>query len=207
MDGIVDVICSTVLFTSATHVHTLKAVLIDGRKKFSLVVISAPMDMNLIMIHITAVPCRRTVNSQKTQVICINCDHCPGGVAHLGKWRGYCRPQGCNCNSGVALEWNIYVCLPCNCECGECKGDYGIEIECCGHCHCKCGTYRISPSFALLLAPNGFTSVKCKRCAGCFPSKSRVSLENGKSVTMAELQTGDRIQAGEQIHYSSILSF
>ena len=32
--------------------------------------------------------------------------------------------------------------------------------------------------------------------SGCFPSESRVKLENGESVTMSELQIGDKIQTG-----------
>ena len=37
---------------------------------------------------------------------------------------------------------------------------------------------------------------KCKG-QGCFPSGSRVSLENGESVAMAELKVGDKVQTGE----------
>ena len=36
----------------------------------------------------------------------------------------------------------------------------------------------------------------CVTCA-CFPSTVRVSLENGKSVTMSELQVGDKVQTGK----------
>ena len=31
---------------------------------------------------------------------------------------------------------------------------------------------------------------------GCFPSMAKVNLENGKTVTMSELQIGDHVQAG-----------
>ena len=31
---------------------------------------------------------------------------------------------------------------------------------------------------------------------GCFPSVSVVNLDNGKSVTMSELQVGDKVQTG-----------
>ena len=38
-------------------------------------------------------------------------------------------------------------------------------------------------------------------CCGCqevcFPSSARISLENGKKVTMSELQIGDRVQTGK----------
>ena len=36
----------------------------------------------------------------------------------------------------------------------------------------------------------------CCDCHRCFPSTARVSYENGKSVTMFELQIGDRVQTG-----------
>ena len=32
---------------------------------------------------------------------------------------------------------------------------------------------------------------------GCFPSTARVNLENGKSVTMSEIQMGFRVQIGK----------
>ena len=37
----------------------------------------------------------------------------------------------------------------------------------------------------------------------CFPSTARVSLENGETVTMAELRRGDKVQTGrkEYRHY------
>ena len=31
---------------------------------------------------------------------------------------------------------------------------------------------------------------------GCFPSEAKVRLENGDSVTMSELQIGDKVQTG-----------
>ena len=36
--------------------------------------------------------------------------------------------------------------------------------------------------------------------SGCFPSVARVSLENGKSVSMSELQKGDRVQTGRSLN-------
>ena len=32
----------------------------------------------------------------------------------------------------------------------------------------------------------------------CFPSVAKVKVENGKSVTMSELQIGDRVQTGKK---------
>ena len=40
------------------------------------------------------------------------------------------------------------------------------------------------------------TTTTKKRKPPCFPSTARVSLENGKSVIMSELQVGDRAQTG-----------
>ena len=40
----------------------------------------------------------------------------------------------------------------------------------------------------------------------CSPSTARVNLQNGKSVTMSELQIGDHVQAGKQ-HFYFIISF
>ena len=34
---------------------------------------------------------------------------------------------------------------------------------------------------------------------GCFPSDAKVRLENGDSVTMSELQIGDKVQTGISI--------
>ena len=34
--------------------------------------------------------------------------------------------------------------------------------------------------------------------APCFPSKTKIKLENGKIVTMSELQKGDKVQTGNK---------
>ena len=39
---------------------------------------------------------------------------------------------------------------------------------------------------------------------GCFPSTARVILENGKSVTMSELQTWDKVQTGRDIAFTLV---
>ena len=36
-------------------------------------------------------------------------------------------------------------------------------------------------------------------CCECFPESAKVSLENGKSVIMSELQIGDAVKSGELI--------
>ena len=38
----------------------------------------------------------------------------------------------------------------------------------------------------------------------CFPAAARVSIENGKSIRMSELQVGDRVQSGRQIQVDFI---
>ena len=40
---------------------------------------------------------------------------------------------------------------------------------------------------------------------GCFPSTARATLENGKSVTMSELETGDKVQTGRNISFSLLI--
>ena len=40
---------------------------------------------------------------------------------------------------------------------------------------------------------------------GCFPSTTRVTLENGKSVTVSELQIGDKVQTGKDIIYIQLI--
>ena len=42
----------------------------------------------------------------------------------------------------------------------------------------------------------GLGSWRCCECNPCFPAEARVSLESGKSLTMSELEIGDRIQTG-----------
>ena len=47
------------------------------------------------------------------------------------------------------------------------------------------------------------TFIACCDCtkrnnSGCFPSSSKVNLENGKSVLMSDLQLGDQVQTGKK---------
>ena len=62
------------------------------------------------------------------------------------------------------------MCNPCGCLCGVCENGVG-GLKCCGNCP--------PPP------------------VHCFPITARVSLESGKSVTMSELQIGDRVQTGK----------
>ena len=34
-------------------------------------------------------------------------------------------------------------------------------------------------------------------CCNCFPAFAKISLENGQSVTMSELQIGEKVKSGE----------
>ena len=48
--------------------------------------------------------------------------------------------------------------------------------------------------------PDVFSCCKCDS-SSCFPSASKVSLESGKSVTMFELQLGDRVKTGKSFYH------
>ena len=93
-----------------------------------------------------------------------------------------------------------------NCPCGG--GCY--DCEC-----CKCGTIRSGRLRRLVCSacdcscrtewnPDVAGHHRCKKC--CFPATGRLILENGKSITMSELQVGDRVQTGISIlcHISAV---
>ena len=44
------------------------------------------------------------------------------------------------------------------------------------------------------------------KLATCFPSASKVTLENGKLVTMSELKTGDKVQTGNKEKKFSVVN-
>ena len=48
--------------------------------------------------------------------------------------------------------------------------------------------------------PNFFECCGCDISSSCFPSASKVYLENVKSVTMSELQLGDRVKTGNKVY-------
>ena len=103
---------------------------------------------------------------------CCQCD-CPCGP---------CRPEG----------EQFTFCLPCGCTCGFVYGEEPIVIGC-KICDCPKGCDTCYDT--------AFKKFHC--CVGCvlqcFPSTARVSLENGESVSMSELQKGDRVQTGNHI--------
>ena len=83
----------------------------------------------------------------------------------------------------------------------------------------KCPVYNSGAKCCY--CPSGWgTNCNCfhgSDIGSCFPSSATVSLENGKSVTMSQLQIGDQVQTGtdSQIylimyliqHYYSVLNF
>ena len=76
--------------------------------------------------------------------------------------------------TGISPAWETY---------------YGV-LSCPTHCYAQCGsTFHCctgTPTTTTTTASPG----------NCFPSSARVMLENGKSVTMSELQIGDKVQTG-----------
>ena len=139
--------------------------------------------------------CRGFFNGR---VSLVDCERCPCGFnkpySHL---TGYCNVCGCKCGTVFYEPEEIEICRACDCECGTCKID---SLTYCCACGCRCGTCFIDPSLADLLTPQGFHGAVCCHCK-CFPSIARVSLENGKSKTMTELQIGDKVQTGRHMHY------
>ena len=132
--------------------------------------------------------CRTRIGNE---VRCIHCDQCEAGIEHKGGSKGYCNAAGCQCGWRHNTVADVYECKLC-CPCGICK--YGDEDICC-ICGCECGNRK--HNVAQPAQATDFTGFICCPCARCFPSVAKVYLENGESVTMAELQIGDRVQAGE----------
>ena len=50
--------------------------------------------------------------------------------------------------------------------------------------------------------PDYFSCCGCGRKKSCFPSASKVNLDSGKSVTMSELQLGDRVKIGKKVYFN-----
>ena len=68
---------------------------------------------------------------------------------------------------------------------GPCQCREPVE---CGNCAERCG-----PLKDIGLRP----CCRCDESTSCFPSDARLSLENGKSITMVELKRGDRVKTGK----------
>ena len=73
---------------------------------------------------------------------------------------------------------------------------YGV-VNCPSLCYAKCGN-----TYHCCVAPP-----PPQESENCFPSSARVLLENGKSVTMSELQIGDRVQTGMNIWIFVLFKF
>ena len=104
-------------------------------------------------------------------------------------WNSPCCKCPCPCgffNARTHRDELIRGCIPCGCTCGYIFSSQHKRITC-KLCYCDCGTCI----YALLNTPI------CCQCS-CFPSTARVSLENGRSVTMDQLQIGDRIRTGKK---------
>ena len=99
-----------------------------------------------------------------------------------------CLVENCHCNATWYKPKQLGLCRACGCECGIWFSKKLNRVLLCKPCGCKCG-----------MCESREGTLNCCTCTGkktCFPSSARVSLENGKTVRMSELQIGDRVQTG-----------
>ena len=68
------------------------------------------------------------------------------------------------------------------CGSNGCKKYYGEDVE---------NPFGIEPKCC----------AECNPSSGCFPAGARISLESGESLTMSQLQTGNRVQTGMEKSY------
>ena len=128
----------------------------------------------------------------------------------------YCHKCGCPCGQCFHPDENEFVCCPCNCKC-VCYYEDDEEFRCCTRC-CKCGDCT-STGVAILVDHEGVFTGCCKCDSSppsppppqknnpCFPGTAQVILETGKSVTMSELQIGDKVQTGMKHQFSLFFLF
>ena len=85
-----------------------------------------------------------------------------------------------------------------NCQQNVCGNDHTKWT-----CSSSCANHGIIDCDLTVSSGNlgGRRVYRCCTCR-CFPSTARVSLENGESVMMSELQIGDKVQTGKEIHES-----
>ena len=92
-----------------------------------------------------------------------------------------------------------------------CIGALQVDLQWCAEwggdeCWAACGNSRDSPDFTcsswcgsrsrtLRWCNVWHRGRLCCKCH-CFPATARLTLDNGKSVMMSELQKGDRVQTG-----------
>ena len=112
----------------------------------------------------------------------------------------------------VSLSQNTTYCgnrLEQSCE--ETFNHAAYFALCPEECHCVCGPIETQtwhccdideaprcPPYPPLptTTPPQTTTPEADCDENCFPSAANVLLENGKTITMSELQTGDRVQTG-----------
>ena len=106
--------------------------------------------------------------------------------------------HNCVCaNSAPDLHSCVCGSCPCGGTCYDCYCCPSVNIysnaagrTVCEAHDCGCGAEWTSSTSGVR---------RCKNCGECFPATARLSLENGKSVMMSELQVGDRVQTGNSI--------
>ena len=97
-----------------------------------------------------------------------------------------------NCPCGTSKKVNgiftVHGCTPCGCGCPV-NRYYEVKLNqfFCSSCKEYCPTRNRCFDEA---------ENRCIGCLGCFPASSTVFLENGQSVTISELNIGDRVQSG-----------
>ena len=110
-------------------------------------------------------------------------------------------PEDCVCGERTRLAGDVYRCPPLRC-CQNGGGAYVVDgrFKCKPNCYCGAsfehhGKYICPLCECEKTCVNGFT-LKRECCGSCFPSSTRVTLENGQSETMSELHIGDKVQTG-----------
>ena len=93
---------------------------------------------------------------------------------------------GCTCSGHCPCGGDCYDCQCCGCGVIH-SGRLNRNV--CKACNCGCGT-EWNPDVP------GHHRCKSSCDGGCFPGTARLTLENGKSITMSELQIGDKVQTG-----------
>ena len=105
-------------------------------------------------------------------------------TCHVGSWSGIeadsC-PRNSLCPNGYG---QLSQAIDSGCEFGDCIGECKTDGVTSYHCCHSCPTPPPPPSSS---------------GGGCFPSSATVSIENGKSISMSNLQVGDRVQTGIHI--------
>ena len=107
---------------------------------------------------------------------------------------------GCQNVENARLVGEVFCCE--NPPSAELGGDFTHKAQ--GQCHPPCVALCNNPNNDHITAhccpaattPTTTTTAAPAPGGSCFPAAARVNLDNGKSVTMAELQIGDHVQTG-----------